>query len=80
MQLVESVITFRSLDILILPKTERLEALRLLSKLLAINSNSGSIHSNHTKFPVSVIKCIHAVAVHRLIFTEPGEPEPKVDE
>jgi hypothetical protein len=34
----------------------------------------------HIEFPVSALKSIHAVAVHRLIYVELGEPEPKVDE
>ncbi|KAI6183674.1 Rapamycin-insensitive companion of mTOR [Aphelenchoides bicaudatus] len=73
----------RSLDILILPKAERFEALRLVAKLLSthLNSKSKLIYSATTSFPASSLKSIHAVAVHRLIFPEHGEPEPRpIDE
>jgi hypothetical protein len=72
----------RSLDILILPKAERLEALRLLAQLLTIHlqSKSKAIYSTSSKFPVSSLKSIHAVAVHRLVVAELGEAELKIDE
>lgn len=70
----------RSLDILLLQKSERLEAFRLLAQMLNLYVRNKISLPNHIQFPTSAIKSIHEVAVHRIIFVEIGEAEPKIDE
>ncbi|KAI6217533.1 Rict-1 [Aphelenchoides besseyi] len=80
-QLVD-VFVVRSLDTLILSKEERLEALDLAAQMLLMHVRSTTKINvvQYSSFPRSIMKCIYAVAVQRLVFTETGESEPKLDD
>lgn len=67
---------------MLLPKIERSEALRILAIMLKFHATLKvkPTYPEYTSFPTSAIKAIHAVAVHRLVITESGESDCKLDE